>query len=124
MVPERRTELSVPNSRTLFGLYAQLRPGLTVKAWMEETGVGRSIPVDVRRMIVYAVARQWLRRLHYVPYIEVDARPRAEQTHPLLRGCLNGTKKFDDICVVRGISARAVRSALKREAIIWHEFLK
>ncbi|GAA5947229.1 hypothetical protein JCM3765_001582 [Sporobolomyces pararoseus] len=51
---------------TLLKFYSQLRPGLTVSAWIDDLSLD-SLPIDVRRMIQFGVIKGFLRRVYAYP---------------------------------------------------------
>ncbi|GAA6006358.1 hypothetical protein JCM11491_004926 [Sporobolomyces phaffii] len=51
---------------TLLKFYSQLRPGLTVSAWIDDFSLD-SHPIDVRRMIQFGIIKGFLRRVYAYP---------------------------------------------------------
>ncbi|KAI8053443.1 nitrogen permease regulator 2 [Syncephalis plumigaleata] len=96
----------------IFSLYCALKPGITIKEWMQEYQVELE-SIDIRRMIAFGVINRLLRRLHCYPYLPEERRchvPAALQRY------LDGMHHYDEIGVALGYSPHELREILMRDA--------
>ncbi|KAJ3342299.1 Nitrogen permease regulator 2 [Gonapodya sp. JEL0774] len=66
---ERDRRLTGLTAGVLFGMYAGMRHGLTIKEWAKRAGVGQRYKLDTRRFVLFGVLNGLIRRVHRYPVL-------------------------------------------------------
>ncbi|KAL6305335.1 nitrogen permease regulator 2 [Sparassis latifolia] len=88
----------------LLHLYSRLKPGKTIREWMEDHDV-QSLGIDVRRFTSFGVIKGFLRRVHRWPILlsaEADAQQGEKRPPfpPNLIPLLDGEHHTDELCTL------------------------